>query len=121
MHKMTVEDEIRLVDSMIDLYAVAHHSYSSQVDAENIDAAVPDTEALKAYTHKRIEQCRYRSEKQKKTFCNVCPIHCYKPEMRRQIRAVMRYSGPRMLFRHPILSLQYLIGTIRSKKETKDT
>ena len=46
MHKMTVEDEIRLVDSMIDLYAAAHHSHSSQVDAENIDAAVPDTEAL---------------------------------------------------------------------------
>ena len=118
---MTVEDEVRLVDSMIDLYAAAHHTHSSQVDAENIDAAVPDLEALKAYTHKRIEQCRYRSGKQKKPFCNVCPIHCYKPEMRRQIRAVMRYSGPRMLFRHPILSLQHLIGTIRSKKETKDT
>ena len=96
---MTVEDEVRLVDSMIDLYAAA-----------------PDLEALKAYTHKRIEQCRYRSGKQKKPFCNVCPIHCYKPEMRRQIRAVMRYSGPRMLFRHPLLSLQHLIGTIRSKR-----
>ena len=65
---MTVEDEVRLVDSMIDLYAAAHHTHSSQVDAENIDAAVPDLEALKAYTHKRIEQCRYRSGKQKKPF-----------------------------------------------------
>ena len=46
---MTVEDEVRLVDSMIDLYAAAHHTHSSQVDAENIDAAVPDLEALKAY------------------------------------------------------------------------
>ena len=115
MHNMTEEDEIRLVDLMIDLYAAAHRHEPSKSNAEVIDAAVPDIEALKAYTHKRIEQCRYRS-KQEKPFCNVCPVHCYKPEMRRQIRAVMRYSGPRMLFRHPVLSLQHLIGTIRSKR-----
>ena len=100
MHKLTVEDEVHLVDSMIDLYAAAHRFNSSQSDAENSNPAVPDTEMLKAYTHKRLEQCRYRD----------------KPEMRRQIRMVMRYSGPRMLFRHPVLSLQHLIGTIRSKR-----
>ena len=113
---MTVEDEVRLVDSMIELYAKAHrynHSLSGSGGVDIEDGI--DTEALKAYTHKRIEQCRYRNE-QKKPFCNVCPVHCYKPEMRRQIRAVMRYSGPRMLFRHPLLSLQHLIGTIRSKR-----
>ncbi|QSH92194.1 nitrous oxide-stimulated promoter family protein [Treponema medium] len=120
MHKMAIEDEIRLVDSMIDLYAAAHRHDLSKSDSKVIETAVPDAEALKAYTHKRIEQCRYRG-KQEKPFCNVCPVHCYKPEMRQQIRAVMRYSGPRMLFRHPILSMQHLIGTIRSKKEAKDT
>lgn len=115
MHKLTVEDEVHLVDSMIDLYAAAHRFNSSQSDAENSNPAVPDTEMLKAYTHKRLEQCRYRG-KHEKPFCNACPVHCYKPEMRRQIRMVMRYSGPRMLFRHPVLSLQHLIGTIRSKR-----
>lgn len=111
MHKMTVEDEVRLVDSMIDLYTEAHRQRPPKSDE-----AAPNMEALKAYTHKRIEQCRYRG-KREKPFCNVCPVHCYKPEMRQQIRLVMRYSGPRMLFRHPVLSLQHLIGTIRSKKE----
>ena len=101
---------------MIDLYAAAHHTHSSQVDAENIDAAVPDREALKAYTHKRIEQCRYRSGKQKKPFCNVCPIHCYKPEMRRQIRAVMRYSGPRMLLYAPGMALRHIFIEWREKR-----
>lgn len=110
MHKMTVEEEVRLVDSMIDLYAAAHRDNPPGSDAE-----VPDTAALKAYAHKRIEQCRYRSG-QEKPFCNVCPVHCYKPEMRRQIRSVMRYSGPRMLVRHPVLTLMHLIGIIRSKK-----
>ena len=111
MHKMTIEDEVRLVDSMIDVYAAAHQDDSSIFDVDAIDV-----EKLKAYTHKRIAQCRYRNEREK-PFCNVCPVHCYKPEMRRQIRAVMRYSGPRMLCHHPVLSLQHLIGTIRSKKE----
>jgi len=111
MHKMTIEDEVHLVDSMIDVYAAAHWTGQPMSDTEVIDS-----EGLKAYTHKRIAQCRYRNEPEK-PFCNVCPVHCYKPEMRRQIRIVMRYSGPRMLFRHPVLSLQHLIGTIRSKKE----
>lgn len=112
MYKMTEEDEVRLVDAMIDLYAAASRQ-NPQADTEIIDA-----EALKVYTHARIAQCRYRSQG-KKPFCNVCPVHCYKPEMRRQIRAVMRYSGPRMLFRHPLLCLQHLIGTIRSKNTVK--
>ena len=117
MHKMTVEDEIRLVDSMLDLYAAAHPHASSQSDVESrAEEETIDIETLKAYTHKRIEQCLYRNE-QRKPFCNVCPVHCYKPEMRHQIRAVMRYSGPRMLFRHPVLSIQHLIGTIRAKKK----
>lgn len=62
MHKMTVEDEVRLVDSMIDLYATAHRYDSSKSDMEVIEAAVPDIESLKAYTHKQIEQCRYRGK-----------------------------------------------------------
>jgi isoprenylcysteine carboxyl methyltransferase family protein len=112
MHQMTEEDEVRLVDAMIDVYAEAS-THNPQAHSEVIDAA-----ALKAYTQARIAQCRYRSQ-HKKPFCNVCPVHCYKPEMRRQIRAVMRYSGPRMLLRHPLLCLQHLIGTIRSKKRSK--
>jgi hypothetical protein len=28
--------------------------------------------------------------------------------MREQVRAVMRYAGPRMLWRHPILALEHL-------------
>ena len=37
-----------------------------------------------------------------------CPTHCYKPEMRERVRAVMRYSGPRMLREHPVLAIAHL-------------
>lgn len=110
MHDMTIEEEIRIVDLMIDVYAAAHRKAPSGIGMEHAE-----TEKLKAYTHARIKQCRFRS-RQEKPFCNVCPVHCYKPAMREKIRLVMRYSGPRMLFRHPVLCLLHLIGTLKSKR-----
>jgi hypothetical protein len=35
--------------------------------------------------------------------------------MREQIRAVMRYAGPRMLYRHPIMTLQHMIDGTRDE------
>jgi hypothetical protein len=40
-------------------------------------------------------------------------VHCYKPDMREKVRAVMRYAGPRMLRRHPVLSVLHLIDSLR--------
>ena len=42
--------------------------------------------------------------------CKNCPVHCYKPEMREQIRIVMRWAGPRMLFYKPIAAIKHLLG-----------
>ena len=41
---------------------------------------------------------------------------CYKPEMREQIRTVMRWSGPRMLFVHPVLAVLHMKETMKAKK-----
>ncbi len=54
-----------------------------------------------------------------KTFCSNCKVHCYKPEMREKIRIVMRYSGPRMLFVHPVMCLKHLIESKKEKKRLK--
>jgi hypothetical protein len=54
----------------------------------------------------RLEKCPFEEGK---TTCARCPVHCYKPEMREKIRAVMRYSGPRMLYRHPMLTIFHII------------
>ncbi len=43
-------------------------------------------------------------------FCSKCPIHCYKPKMREHIREVMRYSGPRMIFYHPIIAIKHMLS-----------
>ncbi|MCK5227056.1 MAG: nitrous oxide-stimulated promoter family protein, partial [Desulfobulbaceae bacterium] len=47
--------------------------------------------------------------------CGNCPIHCYKPKMRKKVREVMRYAGPRMIWRHPFLALCHTIDGMRKK------
>ncbi len=66
----------------------------------------PDCSELLAYAGKRLDKCPFG---EKKPACANCPIHCYKPDMREQIRAVMRHAGPRMIWRHPVLAACHLI------------
>lgn len=72
----------------------------------------PDCHELLAYARDRLDRCPYQEGK---TACARCPIHCYKPTMREKIRAVMRYAGPRMMYRHPILALYHLIDGRRTE------
>jgi hypothetical protein len=58
------------------------------------------------YAMMRIDRCRYGPQK---PTCKNCPTHCYKPAMREQVRQMMRYSGPRMLYQHPILAVFHLL------------
>lgn len=50
-----------------------------------------------------------------KTFCSNCKVHCYKADMREKICAVMRFSGPRMIFYHPIAAMRHLLETKKEK------
>ena len=52
-----------------------------------------------------------------KTFCSNCRVHCYRPDMREQIRQVMRFSGPRMLCCHPVMATRHVIETQREKRK----
>lgn len=73
----------------------------------------PECAALKDYAWKRIDKCPLMETK---TFCSNCKVHCYKADMRERIRAVMRFSGPRMLFHHPVMAVRHLIETKKEKK-----
>ena len=65
----------------------------------------PACRELREYAMKRCDTCPCMETK---TFCSNCKTHCYQPEMRDRIRAVMRYSGPRMLLYHPLLLLRHV-------------
>src|SRR5262249_58017328 len=60
---------------------------------------------LMSYVNLRLDRCRFGEEK---PTCARCPVHCYQRDRREQIKAVMRYAGPRMLWEHPWLSLCHM-------------
>jgi len=62
-------------------------------------------EELRHYAEGRLAKCPFAEEK---PTCVSCPVHCYEAAMRERVRQVMRYAGPRMLLRHPILALLHL-------------
>lgn len=69
-----------------------------------------DCSALHDYAMERIDKCPFCLSK---PTCANCPIHCYKPDRREEVRAVMRYAGPRMLRRHPVLAVLHMIDGFR--------
>lgn len=72
----------------------------------------PECRELNDYALERLRACPFGEGK---TVCSRCPVHCYKPDMRRRIRVVMRYSGPRMMYRHPLRAVRYLLDKRRKK------
>lgn len=92
---MTTKKEKELLELMISIYENDHYQ---------------DLSKLKEYAFKRIDCC---PRKEEKTFCSSCPIHCYQKIYREQIKEVMKYSGKRMLFKHPIITIKHLINTIK--------
>ena len=72
----------------------------------------PQCQELLTYAHQRLERCKFGNDKPS---CTRCPVHCYKPAMRQQIRQVMRYSGPRMLLHNPVLAIRHLWDFLMSK------
>ncbi len=101
--------EYQTVGYMMEIYCKAHHRPRGKALCEQC-------EALLDYAEVRLDRCPYG---QRKPTCNRCPIHCYKPEPKAEMKAVMRYSGPRMLLPHPILAIRHLLHERRAEPSSK--
>jgi len=98
--------ERRTVTAMIRVYCRGRHGSRGEL--------CPACEELREYAMVRLDRCPFGEQK---PTCAKCPIHCYRPEMRERIRDVMRYSGPRMLVRHPVLAVCHLVD---GRRETQN-
>jgi len=94
-----LQREIDTVRKMISLYCRAHHA------PQGADLC-PDCQSLADYAAQRVVRCPFGADK---PTCDKCPVHCYAPEQREEIRRVMRYAGPRMLLHHPILAALHVL------------
>jgi len=83
---------------MIRMYCRAHHH------PEN--GLCPDCQDLTDYSNERLEKCPFGYNK---PTCDRCTVHCYNVLYRRQIKEVMHFAGPRMIWRYPLLAIRHLI------------
>ena len=104
------QKEQYVVEEMIRLYCRKKHPKEERQEGQ----MCPDCQELLNYARLRSEKCPFMKEK---TFCANCKVHCYKPQMREQIRKVMRFSGPRMIFYHPNIAIKHIIESSKEKKE----
>lgn len=94
--------ESKTLGAMIRIYCRGRHGSKGGLCSECAE--------LRAYAERRLGKCPYGAGK---PTCAKCPIHCYRPDMREQIRQVMRYAGPRMIWRHPVLAAFHLADGYR--------
>lgn len=101
--------EKEMVGQMIALYCKKKHRCR--------EGLCPTCTALRDYAFNRSDRCPFMETK---TFCSNCKVHCYRPQMREQIRQVMRFCGPRMLFYHPVLAVRHRVESGREKKRMEE-
>jgi len=100
--------ETQTIEYMIKIYCHGQHSTKAALCSE--------CDQLLQYARQRIANCTL---KENKTTCAKCPVHCYKPSMREKIKKVMRYAGPRMIYKHPVLAMLHLLDGFKTKSCTK--
>ena len=106
------EREKKVVSLMISLYCHKKHGNFWKSYRGNSSLCAECAE-LDRYVRQQTDRCPVIATK---TFCSNCRVHCYTPEMRERIKTVMRFSGPRMLFYHPIKAIRHVIESKSEKK-----
>ena len=96
--------EYKTIKAMIRIFCHDHHGTT--------ESLCPDCRELLDYARLRLTHCPFQ---EKKTTCGNCTVHCYKPAMREKVREVMRYVGPRMIFRHPFMALCHTLDGLRKQ------
>lgn len=103
--RRTKKDDI--AKSMIHIYCRGNHKNSG-------------TNQLCDECNQLLEYSSFRSSKcphiERTLYCSNCPTPCYKPDMKEQMRVVMKYAGPRFLFKHPIQFTKHVIYDYKTRK-----
>ena len=104
-----IEREKRTVAAMVRIHCRGRHGTRRGL--------CPECTALLEYARARLDGCRFGEAK---PTCGGCAIHCYGPDMRVRIREVMRYAGPRMMLRHPVMAVRHLVDGRRRPRDVDD-
>lgn len=106
------KQERETVREIVKIYCHGHHH--KRAAGEELCA---DCQKIADYADERIAKCPRMDIK---TFCNVCPIHCYAPKERAEIQQIMKYGGPRMLLHHPLMTLRHMLIQWETKRGLRE-
>ena len=90
--------ELATIRAMVRIYCHDQHGSRGPLCAECWD--------LMSYATRRLDRCIFGEAK---PTCASCKVHCYNAAMRERVRTVMRYAGPRMIWRHPLLAVAHIV------------
>ena len=105
LFKSRRERESVIVQSMIKMNCHANHP--------NDGFLCEDCMKLSEYAKKRLLSCMFGEIK---PVCKECPVHCYSPKMREQMKLVMRWAGPRRIIRKPFFAITHMIDNLTASK-----
>jgi len=98
---MSIDLERRTINAMIRIFCKGLHHSKEYI--------CRDCSLLNEYALKKTDNCIF---KEKKPACSKCKVHCFSQVNREKIREVMKFSGKRMLIKHPYLSIAHLLKTL---------
>ena len=104
MFSNRMQREAKTIRAMVGIYCKHHHGRRVFDCSECLE--------LQNYALERLHYCPFQ---ERKTSCKNCPVHCYKPGMKEDVKQVMRYAGPRMILRHPVLTVFHFIDDRRKE------
>jgi hypothetical protein len=104
--------ELATIRAMVGIHCRDHHDPRARAPG----GLCPECRNLMDYATRRLDRCVFGDDK---PTCANCKVHCYNATMRERIRVVMRYAGPRMIWRHPILAIAHVIDGRREARELR--
>jgi hypothetical protein len=102
--------ELATIRAMAGIYCHDHHGASPT--AQGVLCA--ECQDLMDYATRRLDRCVFGDDK---PTCANCKVHCYTATVRERVRVMMRYAGPRMLWRRPLLAIAHVVDGRREAPE----
>ena len=99
LHLSRLSRELKTIRAMVKIYCRKHHLFQ-------VTGVCKDCSLFLKYAEQRLSHCPFGEQK---PTCGKCTIHCYKNVMQDKAKIIMRYSGPRILWHHPIMAFFHLL------------
>lgn len=96
-----LEREQETILKMVKIYCDGFHRSSNGLCSE--------CQELAKYAIECVMRCRYGEDK---PACGLCPTNCFREDSYTRIAAIMRYAGPRMLYKHPLLAFRHVLDAV---------